>query len=66
VKKLLLATAALLAISTAAAFACAPAPTCWMKPPSDKEYLRSVCRNYENASVQDVPNETDDPEAVAC
>jgi hypothetical protein len=34
------------------------------EPPSTKEYLRSVCRNYSNMPVQNIPNETDDPKAV--
>src|SRR6516165_11417666 len=61
-KKLLLATAVVLASKSA--FACAPAPSCWLK--SSPSYVRSICQGYakDHRTVAEIATYLDEPEKV--
>lgn len=62
--KLLLATAASLAISSSA-FACAPAPSCWLK--TGPSYVRGICQGYarDHRTVDEITSYMDEPEKTS-
>jgi hypothetical protein len=61
-KKLLLTTAAVLASTSA--FACAPAPSCWLK--TGPSYVRSICQGYakDHRTVAEITTYLDEPEKI--
>lgn len=64
VRMLLLSGAAALALTPATAFACAPAPSCWIE--SGAAYLRSVCRGYakDDQNLPQIAKYLDEPEKI--
>jgi hypothetical protein len=63
-KKLLMTTAALLAL-TSAASACGSAPSCWMEEKASG-YLRSICASYakDGATLKQIAGYVEEPEKV--
>jgi hypothetical protein len=61
-RMLLLVSAAVLIL--APAFACAPAPSCWIE--TGPAYLRSVCRGYakDHQSLPQIAKYLDEPEKI--
>jgi hypothetical protein len=57
--------ASLLALTSAPALACSPAPTCWMQ--ESKSYLRSICQGYakDGKTLTQIAEYLDEPEKIA-
>jgi hypothetical protein len=62
VKKVTLVATFVLIVTSSAAMACAPAPSCWMK--SDRAYLRSVCEGYRGRTLKQIAQYVEEPEKV--
>ena len=61
----LLALAGAVIVTPQAAFACAPAPSCWMK--EDSAYLKSICRGFakRGQTLKQIATFVEEPEQVS-
>jgi hypothetical protein len=64
-RTILLSAFAALTIMTGKAFACSPAPSCWME--SGSSYLRSVCLSYakDHQTLKQIAMYVEEPEKIA-